>query len=340
MKASAVIFGVRGPSVDLELKAFFAATRPFGFILFQEACRGPDQVRRLVSDLHEAVGWEAPVFIDQEGGRVARLKSPAWPSFPAAASYAEIFARDPYKGREAASIGHRLIAHELYSMGIRANCAPCVDLPVAGADPVIGDRAFGRDPQTIVTLARAALEGLADGGVLGVLKHIPGHGRAEVDSHKRLPRVDADRASLAQDFAPFRALARQAKMAMTAHVVFEAIDDARPATTSPTVVDDIIRKEIGFDGLLISDDIAMNALQGDWWERTERSLWAGCDVVLHCTGVLEDMQKVAAAAPYLSGRALDRAKAAMATMKPPREFDVDEGWEKLNSLLREFRAAA
>jgi beta-N-acetylhexosaminidase len=333
MTSTRVIFGLRTPTLPADHSAFFAAARNWGFILFREAFVDREQARRLVEDLWEAVGWEAPVLIDQEGGRVARLKPPVWPTFPAAGAYAALFARDPYAGREAALLGHRLIAHELFQLGVRVNCAPCLDLPVAGADPVIGDRAFGKDAQTVVTLARAALEGLRDGGVAGVIKHIPGHGRADVDTHHALARVKAGRDVLAADFAPFKALARECPMAMTAHVVFESIDPDRPATGSPTVIEEVIRGEIGFEGLLMTDDLSMNALEGDLWQRVETVIGAGCDVVLHCSGDLAEMETVAAAVPSLDGVHAERARRALASLSAPKPFDVVAGRARLEDLM-------
>jgi len=275
-------------------RAFFSATNPLGFILFQRNCETPAQVKKLVADLRACVDRpDAPVLIDQEGGRVARLRPPHWPEFPAAKVYADLYAQDPERGLEAAQLGGRLIAAELSALGITVDCAPVLDVPQPGADPIIGDRAFGPDVHTIVHTAKAFMEGMKAGGVAAVIKHVPGHGRALVDSHKDLPRVDASLEDLAAvDFAPFRAL-HMAPWAMTAHVVYTALDAARPATTSPVVIEEVIRRQIGFRGVLLSDDLSMKALSGDFSQRAEASLEAGCDVALHCNGDMEEMQAVA-----------------------------------------------
>jgi beta-N-acetylhexosaminidase len=335
---TAAILGWRKPTLDPEAAAFFRACRPWGFILFQGACQTRAQVRALVDALGEAVEGRPLVFIDQEGGRVARLTAPEWPLFPAAAAYGRLHAADPELGREACWLGHRLIAHELESLGIRADCAPCLDLPAQGADPIIGDRAFGTDPHQIAALGRAALDGLAAGGVAGVIKHIPGHGRADVDSHLALPRVAAGRQALAQDFVCFRAL-KDAPMAMTAHVVYEAYDDVRAATVSPRVISEVVRGEIGYDGLLMTDDLGMKALAGAWWDKVDGSLKAGCDMILHCSGDLAEMEDLAGALPPLEGAALDRATRAEAAVKPPQPIDLDDAWERLRGLLAHTREA-
>jgi beta-N-acetylhexosaminidase len=329
---TAAILGWRKPELDAEAAAFFRACRPWGFILFQGACVSRAQVRRLVAALGEAVQGDPLIFIDQEGGRVARLRPPEWPTFPAAALYGRLHAQDPAAGREACWLGHRLIAHELAALGIHADCAPCLDLPAEGADPIIGDRAFGVDPSQIAALGRAALEGMAAGGVIGVIKHIPGHGRADADSHLALPRVTVGRQALAQDFACFRAL-KDAAMAMTAHVVYEAYDEARAATVSPTVIKEIVRGEIGFDGLLMTDDLGMKALGGPWWDKVESSLKAGCDMILHCSGELAEMEELAGALPPLEGVAADRAARARAQIRAPEPIDLDDAWERLRGLL-------
>lgn len=330
---SAAIYGWRKPDLDAASAAFFKDAAPWGFILFAEACKSRGQVRRLVEALWESVGREALVFIDQEGGRVARLKPPEWPKFPPAARYGELYRQDAAAGIEACRLGHRLIAHELAALGIRADCAPVLDLPAEGADPIIGDRAFGTEPSAIAALGRAALDGMSDGGVAGVIKHIPGHGRADADSHLALPRVTAGAQALALDVACFKPLA-DAPMAMTAHVLYEAWDAVEPATTSATVISRIIRGEIGFDGLLMTDDLGMKALTGTWAEKAQRSFAAGCDLALHCSGDLAEMQELAAAIPTLSGTALMRAQRAdAAAAVTPQPLDAAEGWERLHALL-------
>lgn len=293
----AAVFGCAGPELSDAERAFFKAANPLGFILFQRNCESPDQVRRLVEDLCACVPHKnVPVLIDQEGGRVARLKAPHWPEFPPAKAYAELYAQNPDDGLEAANLGGRLIAQELSALGITVDCAPVLDVPQPGADPIIGDRAFGADPDTIATLAKSFTDGLMAGGVAAVIKHIPGHGRALVDSHKALPRVDAPVEDLETvDYPPFRAL-HMAPWAMTAHVVYEALDPHHPATTSAFVIDGIIRRQIGFRGMLLSDDLSMKALSGDFADRARDCLEAGCDIALHCNGDLGEMEQVATGA--------------------------------------------
>jgi beta-N-acetylhexosaminidase len=329
----AAIFGWRAPSLSADAAAFFSACRPWGFILFREACVSRAQVRDLVAALKATTHPDAMVFIDQEGGRVARLKPPEWPVFPAAARYGALYARDRDAGLEACRLGHRLIAHELVAIGVRADCAPCLDLPAEGADPIIGDRAFGFEPGQIAALGAAAMDGLHAGGVASVIKHVPGHGRANVDSHLALPRVEAGRQALAQDFAPFKALTN-APMAMTAHVVYEALDERGPTTTSEILVQQVIRQDIGFDGLLMTDDLNMKAMSGSWWEKAEGLFRAGCDIALHCSGDLGEMEALAAACPPLAGKALARARVAEAAgAAPPAPFDAEAGWARLRELL-------
>ena len=293
-KPLAVIFGCSGLTLTDAERAFFTKTNPLGFILFQRNCETRTQVKKLVSDLRACVGHAAaPVLIDQEGGRVARLKPPHWPAFPPAKAYADLFAQDQEKGVEAAYLGGRLIAYELAQLGITVDCAPVLDVLQSGADPIIGDRAFGPDVTTIVRTAKAFTDGLMAGGITAVIKHVPGHGRALIDSHKDLPRVDASVADLQDtDFAPFKAL-HMAPWAMTAHVVYEALDADHPATTSVPVIEDVIRRHIGFRGLLLSDDLSMKALSGGFEDRARACLEAGCDVALHCNGDMDEMRQVA-----------------------------------------------
>lgn len=337
MSLLACALGLRQAKLDDATRAFFREARPWGFILFREACVSREQVRTLCEDLREAAGHDAIVYIDQEGGRVARLKAPEWPVWPAAAKYGDIFARDRDAGLAAARLGHRLMAQELKSIGVDGDFAPVLDTPIDGADPIIGDRAFGRDAKAIAALGRAALEGLHEGGVAGCIKHMPGHGRAEADSHLALPRVRASEQELAADVAPFAALA-DAEAAMTAHIIYDAWDSDRPATCSPTVIDTILRGRIGFQGLLMSDDLDMKALQfalnGGLKERAEAALKAGCDVVLQCSGVLEDMEAVAAGCSLLTGVSLVRARGVESFAKrPAREFDAKDGWARYKELM-------
>jgi beta-N-acetylhexosaminidase len=332
-----IALGLRQAKLDAETRAFFGDARPWAFILFREACVSRVQVQALCEELREAAGHDAIVWIDQEGGRVARLKPPEWPTWPAAAKYGEAFARDNVTGVEATYLGHRLIAHELKSMGVDGDYAPVLDVPVEGSDKIVGDRAFAAEPKLVATLARAALEGLHDGGVAGCIKHMPGHGRATTDSHLALPRVTASEADLTNDIYPFTRLA-DAEAAMTAHIIYEAWDPDRPATCSPTVIDEIIRATIGFEGLLMSDDLDMHALQfamnGGLQQRAEAALKAGCDVVLQCSGKLADMLEAAKGCANLTGPSLVRSRAVESFAKrPAREFDADAGWARFNQLM-------
>ena len=283
----AAIFGCVGLTLSAAECDFFRAVNPLGFILFQRNCADPDQVRALVAALRDCVGTDdAPVLIDQEGGRVARLKPPHWRNYPAAGTLAGA-------PREATFLATRLIADDLSRLGITVDCAPVLDLAVAGADPIIGDRAYGATPSIVADYGRAACEGLLAGGVLPVIKHIPGHGRATVDSHKALPVVTAAAPELVEsDFTPFRAL-HDMPWAMTAHIVYQALDPDHPATLSRRLIDETIRASIGFDGVLISDDLSMAALPGTLAERAKDALKAGCDVVLHCNGDPVEMTAIA-----------------------------------------------
>jgi beta-N-acetylhexosaminidase len=321
---SRVIFGCGGPALSADERAFFRDIRPWGFILFGRNIATPDQVRTLVRALRETVGdASAPVLIDQEGGRVARLRPPHWRERPAAARFGALHAHNPEAAREATYLGARLIAHDLSGLGINVDCLPVLDVPAEDAHDVIGDRAFARDPATVIDLGRAQIEGLIEGGVLPVMKHIPGHGRAGADSHLALPHVAAEAEQLsASDFVPFRSL-DLCPMAMTAHVVYDSIDPQRPATTSPKVIRDVIRGEIGFDGLLMSDDLSMQALDGPLEVRARAALFAGCDVVLHCNGDMDEMKQVATETKVLDGISLKRANAARAHLAEPDISDRD-----------------
>lgn len=307
-----MILGASGTALTPDEAAFYRDQRPWGFILFARNIAEAGQLRDLVAAMRDSVGRaDAPVFIDQEGGRVQRLRPPLAQNYPPAAELGALYSRDREAGLQAVRLMSRLHAFDLARYGISADCLPVLDVPVAGAHDVIGNRAYGTDPATVIALGRAAMAGLQDGGVLPVIKHIPGHGRAFADSHHHLPVVEASLEELrAHDFAPFVAL-NDAPIAMTAHVVYTAIDAHNPATTSARAVADIIRGEIGFDGLLMSDDVSMNALSGDFVTRTDAILAAGCDIVLHCNGVMEEMRTVAARVPALSGEALRRADRAL-----------------------------
>jgi beta-N-acetylhexosaminidase len=330
----AFITGVAGPALSDAERAFVREAQPWGLIVFARNVAGPDQLRRLTADFRSIVGRDAPVLADQEGGRVQRLGPPHWPKYPPAAAYARLYERDRDAGLAAAVLGGRLIAADLAGVGIDVDCAPVADLPVADADPIIGDRAFGLEPKAVAALAGAFARGLMEGGVLPVVKHMPGHGRATADSHKKLPVVTADRATLeATDFAAFRGLA-DLPMAMTAHVVFTAMDPVAPATTSAAIVRDVIRGSIGYQGLLMSDDVSMGALSGSLGERTRAAVAAGCDVVLHCNGERAEMEAVAAAASGLEGEAARRAGAALAMRLRPAPIDLAQKRTEFAALMK------
>ncbi|MFN4090641.1 MAG: beta-N-acetylhexosaminidase [Alphaproteobacteria bacterium] len=342
MAPGATILGCAGEALTAEERRFFADADPLGFILFRRNCTAPDQVRALVDQLRDAVGRaEAPVLIDQEGGRVARLQPPFWRPLPAAAPAGRLFAAEPDAGRELAHLLARLTADMLHPLGIDVNCAPVLDvLHPAARDPIIGDRAFSREPAVVAELGAVYARGLMAGGVLPVAKHIPGHGRADADSHFELPVVAATEAELdAFDLAPFRALAG-VPMAMTAHILYPAWDAERAATLSPVVVGEVIRNRIGFDGLLMTDDLSMRALRGTLGERTAAALEAGCDVALHCNGRPGEMAEVVAAAGRLDANGMRRWRAARALLRPPFRFDAAEGWARLGELLARAGSAA
>jgi beta-N-acetylhexosaminidase len=336
MSSRAFITGVSGLELTAAERDFIRAERPWGFILFKRNVDTPAQVARLVEELRDTLGEpDAPVLIDQEGGRVQRLGPPHWPVYPPGAVFGSLYDRDPALGLKAARLSNRLIAADLAGLGITVDCLPLADVPVAGADNVIGNRAYGTEPGKVAAIARAVTEGLEQGGVLPVLKHIPGHGRATADSHFRLPTVDTPREELERtDFAAFVPLA-DLPMAMTAHVVFSALDPAQPATTSATIVERVIRGGIGFQGLLMSDDVSMNALAGSIAERTRAIVNAGCDIVLHCNGKLEEMREVAGQTPELSGMALQRAVKALASRKPPAPLDRKAARAELDVLVEQ-----
>lgn len=323
MTSRALILGCAGKTLLPEEVAFFRDAQPWGFILFKRNIGTPQEVRALTASLRDCVGRaDAPILIDQEGGRVQRMGPPHWPSYPAGLSYGRLNG----SGAAIATLGARLIAHDLAEVGINVDCAPVLDVPSPGSHDIIGDRAYGDSPEAVASIGRAVAEGLMAGGVLPVVKHMPGHGRAACDSHKDLPVVDAPREALrARDFAPFRALA-DLPMAMSAHVVFTAIDAERPATQSPTVIRDIIRGEIGFDGLLMTDDMSMHALTGPFRARAEAAFAAGIDIALHCNGHAEEMQAICEGSPLLTGEAARRAEAALARLDRQADgFDLAEG---------------
>lgn len=332
----AAIYGCSTTALSDDERAFFSEVDPLGLILFQRNCQEPDQVRDLVASFRDVVGRaDAPVLIDQEGGRVQRLKPPHWRDAPAASLFAVRYARNRETAIEAVRLNARLIAHELADLGITVDCAPVLDVPQPGADPIIGDRAYGEDPEQIIELAKAVCEGFLDGGVLPVLKHIPGHGRAEVDSHKALPRVAVSLEELDNvDFAPFRAL-KAMPWAMTAHVLYTALDSERPATQSAAIIQ-IIRDHIGFDGVLISDDLSMQALQGSFKDRTVSTLAAGCDVALHCNGDMMEMRQVASGCSPLNEQALlrlERAEEMRKSVSSPLPVEFGEAVQHLQAMV-------
>ena len=334
MSSRAFITGVSGLELSAPEREFIRAERPWGFILFKRNIETPDQVSALVKELRNCLGEaDAPVLIDQEGGRVARLGPPHWPAYPPGAAFGALYDLDPALGLQAARLSSRLIAADLIDLGVTVDCLPLADVPVAGADAVIGNRAYGTEPAKVAAIARAVTGGLELGGVLPVLKHIPGHGRATADSHFRLPTVDTPREELERtDFAAFQPLA-DLPMAMTAHVVFSALDPAQPATTSATIIRQVIRGEIGFQGLLMSDDVSMNALAGSITERTRAIVNAGCDMVLHCNGKLDEMRDVARETPELTGEALQRANRALASRKQPEPLERQAARAELDALV-------
>jgi len=331
VSVSACILGCAGPTLTKAEKAFFADVRPWGFILFARNIEAPEQVRALTAALRETVGRpDAPILIDQEGGRVQRLGPPHWRRYPPGRAYGGATG----DGRELARLGARLMAHDLTALGINVDCAPVLDVSDPQGHAVIGDRAYGDTPGQVALLGRAVCEGLIAGGVLPVVKHIPGHGRARADSHLELPIVDAIWDELdARDVAPFRALSDM-PMAMTAHVIYAALDARRPATTSRKVLRKVVRGAIGFDGLLMSDDLSMKALTGGFRDRAEAALKAGCDVVLHCNGDMAEMKAVAAGTGPLKGHARRRAHAALARLpKAVEPFDAAEGRARFDAAF-------
>ena len=333
LNGKAFISGCLGRSLTEGEREFFATEQPWGLILFKRNCRSKDQLRELVDDFREQVGRaDAPVLIDQEGGRVQRLRPPTWRSLPPGRVLGRLAEDDLETGRRAAWLHARLIAADLHEIGITVDCLPVLDVIAPDVSQVIGDRSFGASPQLVADIGRFVCNGLLDGGILPIVKHIPGHGRATSDSHFSLPVVGAAVEDLdSSDFLPFSALSDM-PMAMTSHVVYSSIDCDRPATTSPTVIRSIIRERIGFDGLLMSDDVSMEALSGDYESRARAIYSAGCDLVLHCNGRIAEMRSVAAAAPWLGGQAAERAARALSARHTPKPFDRDAGRKELLAL--------
>jgi len=329
----AVIFGCSGEELSSSERRFFPTADPLGFILFRRNCRSPDQLRDLVASLRDCVGrGDAPVLIDQEGGRVARLQPPAWRCYPSAADFALL--ADPL-AETAARLGARLIADDLSRLGITVDCMPVLDLPMPTSDAVIGDRGYGAEPDRVIRLGKAVCDGLLEGDVLPVIKHIPGHGRARVDSHLACPVVETGSDELSRsDFAPFRAL-KTMPWAMTAHIIYMAIDPETPATLSERVIAEVIRGEIGFDGVLISDDLSMRALGGEIGERARQALVAGCDLVLHCNADRDEMEAIAAMARPISSCTAERLARAeeMRRRSALKGFDRAEAEARFDALL-------
>ncbi|WP_127092024.1 beta-N-acetylhexosaminidase [Aquabacter cavernae] len=333
MTSRAFITGLAGPTLLETERAFLKEAAPWGLILFARNVETPAQVHALVDAARDVLGWQAPVLIDQEGGRVQRLRPPHWPDYPPGEAFGALYARDRAAGLSAVRLNSRLMADDLHALGIDVDCLPVADLRLPEGHGIIGNRAYGETPEQVSALARAAAEGLLEGGVLPVVKHIPGHGRAPVDSHERLPEVRAPRAVLeATDFAAFRPLA-DLPLAMTAHVVYADIDPDAPCTTSRRVMDEIVRGFIGFSGLVMSDDLSMGALSGTVATRAEASLAAGCDMLLHCNGKMDEMSMVAGAAPLLSGLAAARADRALDARLSPQPFDRSEAERTLAALV-------
>jgi beta-N-acetylhexosaminidase len=331
---SRMIYGCAGTELSDSERRFFRDAQPWGFIVFARNVSDPEQVRALVAAMRETVGdANAPVLVDQEGGRVARLKPPHWKARPAAQIFGDLYRRSPEQAREAAYLNARSMAHELADLGTTVDCVPVLDVPGENSDAVIGDRAFSGDPKIVTDLGRAVIEGMLDGGVLPVIKHMPGHGRANADSHHALPRVSASADEMRRtDFVPFRAL-NECPIGMTAHVVYEALDPDGPGTTSTVVIEEIIRGEIGFKGLLLTDDLSMNALHGSLAQRAKAALSAGCDIVTHCNGRIDEMEQVASEATPLEGECLRRAQSALSHLHAPKEFNAAAAEARLTELF-------
>ncbi len=317
------IFGLSGLTLTDDERAFFRDSAPAGYILFSRNIENRTQLRRLTDTLRELDGRaNLPILIDQEGGRVARMKAPEWPDFPSGAAFDALYERAPASAIEAARLNAMALASMLAEVGITVDCLPLLDVRQPGASDVIGDRALGSEPMRVAALGRAILSGLQDGGVVGVVKHIPGHGRALLDSHKALPVVDVPDRELQTDLAPFAAL-RDAAMAMTCHVIFKAWDPDLPATLSPTIIDSVIRQRIGFHGLLMTDDLDMEALSGDVPSRAAAAIAAGCDLALNCWAKMDDMVGIANALDPIGADSLARLEGAMeriAGMHDERQF--------------------
>ena len=337
----AFICGLKGTAISEEERSFLRDARPWGVILFARNIGEPVVVRRLCADIRDALERDdAPILIDQEGGRVQRIGPPHFRAYPPGAAYGRLYEIDPLIGIEAAQLGARLIALDLTELGVTVDCIPVLDLPAEGVTPAIGDRTLGRTVDSVTALGGAQIEGLLSGGVLPVIKHMPGHGRAVVDSHKELPSVDALLSELeSSDFAPFRRLAAKSPLGMTAHVVFRDLDGGAPATLSGEVIARIIRGRIGFEGALMTDDISMGALSGDHRGRAEAAIRAGCDLVLHCNGDTDEMSEVAAGVPDLAGDSLSRTERALAARPAPEPGNRQALEAQFDALLGKIAGA-
>ena len=334
MTIGAFISGCEGTSLTSQEVAFFERTNPWGLILFKRNVDSPEQITHLTAHFRKITGrTNAPVLIDQEGGRVQRMGPPLWRKFPVAAKYSILYDRDPIRALKLVRLVTRLMAKDLFDVGINVDCLPVLDVPQPGSHEIIGDRAYGVTPERVSVLARAAVTGLMEGGVLGIIKHIPGHGRAMSDSHMSLPTVDTDYQELLHgDFLPFAALA-DIPMAMTAHVVYTAIDPDNPATMSNKLISGLIREQFGYDGLLMTDDLSMQALDGSFADRAANAIAAGCDVTLHCNGKISEGELVAEGSGTLSGESLARAERAMARCCQPQPFDQRQAEAGLQELM-------
>jgi beta-N-acetylhexosaminidase len=330
----ACILDVAGPVLSDDERHLFAACDPWAFILFGRSCETPAQVKRLCDDLRACVGRDCLIFIDQEGGRVQRLGPPNWDQFPPLSFYGHLYEKDKASAVRACYLHHRLMGQMMVEVGINADCAPCLDLAIEDGHSVIGDRALSSDPKAVADLGRAAIEGLRDAGVASVIKHMPGHGRSQADSHVSLPHIDVGTQALAQDISIFKAL-YDAPMAMTAHVIYDALDSDLPASLSPHLIGKIIRQEIGFDGLLMTDDISMKALGAyrDQAHNADSAFHAGADVAMFCHGSIEARLTFLAACPTLTGKSLERARNAEAYARLPKVgLDTQAGWDEFAQL--------
>ncbi len=330
---SPVIFGIASTKLSDAEKSLFTATNPLGFILFKRNCQNKQQLRQLIAELKDVTNRnKLLILIDQEGGRVSRLQPPTWRNHPAAGKCAALAQHNLQNAKRACYLQSRIIAAELAELGITVNCTPVLDIPTANSHNIIGDRAIGDNAQQVITLAHEIINALFDGGVLPVIKHIPGHGRATVDSHKELPIIDTPLAELEKtDFVPFSTF-KHMPMAMTAHIIYTALDPHNVATISAKVLN-YIRQHIGFTGLLLSDDISMQALKGPIEKRAADAIKAGCDVILHCNGKIEEMRNIAQILPPISNISLQRAEQAIAQLRPPKPIAINAAETELQSLL-------